>query len=83
MFLFCVSGFIEPWQWVSLVSPLFVIFLLTQISGIPLLEKSANQRYGNREGCFLRELTLDYQAYKAKTSLFFPWPPRHDLNPSN
>ncbi len=34
------------WQWITLVSPLFVFVLLTRISGIPLLEARALERWG-------------------------------------
>ena len=32
------------------LSPLMVAFLITQLSGIPLLEKSADERWGKEEG---------------------------------
>lgn len=34
------------WQWIGLVSPVFVFVLLTRISGIPLLEARAQARWG-------------------------------------
>ena len=34
------------WQYLTLLSPLFVYFLLTRISGIPLLEHKSNRRWG-------------------------------------
>ena len=49
-----------------LVSPLFVMLLLTRISGIPLLEKRADERWGDHEA---------YQAYKARTPVLIPRPP--------
>ncbi|KAJ3210187.1 hypothetical protein HK099_008352, partial [Clydaea vesicula] len=49
MFIFCANGFIEDWQWVSLISPFFVAFLIINVSGIRLLEKSQMERYGERE----------------------------------
>jgi steroid 5-alpha reductase family enzyme len=56
------------WQLLTLISPLFVAFLLIKVSGIPLLEKKADEKWGNR---------ADYQAYKARTSLLIPLPPRY------
>jgi len=44
-------------------SPLFVTFLLTQMSGIPILEKSADERWGKDEG---------YQMYKKTTPVLVP-----------
>lgn len=51
------------WQWVTLISPVFVILLLTRVSGIPLLEKRADARWGD---------DADYQAYKARTPVLVP-----------
>ncbi len=60
------SSTLNGWQWITLVSPLFVTLLLTRISGIPLLEKRADERWGDDAG---------YQAYKARTSVLIPRPP--------
>ena len=38
---------LDSWQYLTLVSPLFVYLLLARISGIPLLEHKANRRWGN------------------------------------
>ncbi|MBL4671585.1 MAG: DUF1295 domain-containing protein [Arenicella sp.] len=54
-------------QWLTLISPIFVIFLLTKVSGIPTLAKKAKERWGD---------DADYQAYVANTSLLFPLPPK-------
>lgn len=51
------------WQWVALVSPLFVIVLLTRISGVPMLEKSADEKWGGQE---------DYETYKENTPELIP-----------
>ncbi|MCX6127607.1 MAG: DUF1295 domain-containing protein, partial [Proteobacteria bacterium] len=45
-------------QWLGWISPVFVTFLLTKISGVPLLEKMADKRWGGQP---------EYEAYKAKT----------------
>lgn len=58
---------LQGWGWLMLVSPLFVILLLTRISGIPLLAARAEKKWGDQ---------ADYQAYKARTSLLIPRPPR-------
>ena len=55
------------WQWIALVSPIFVILLLTQISGIPILEKKADEKWGDQ---------VSYLEYKEKTSLLVIKPPR-------
>ena len=57
------------WQWVTLISPLFVALLLTRVSGVPLLEKKADATWGGQ---------ADYEAYKARTPVLVPRPPRPD-----
>ncbi|KAI9920074.1 hypothetical protein PsorP6_015650 [Peronosclerospora sorghi] len=51
----------------AVLSPTFVAFLLLFVSGIPLLEKQADERWGE---------TKAYQKYKAETSLLIPLPKR-------
>ncbi|MCT9821446.1 DUF1295 domain-containing protein [Microbacterium sp. W1N] len=51
------------WQWVALLSPVFVILLLTRVSGIPLLEAKADRTWGG---------DADYEAYKAATPVLIP-----------
>ena len=58
---------LEGWRFVALVSPLFVTFLLTRISGVPLLEKRADKKWGGQE---------DYERYKRSTSILVPLPPK-------
>jgi steroid 5-alpha reductase family enzyme len=57
---------LDGWQWVTLISPLFVAFLLTKVSGIPLLEKKADERWGGQE---------DYENYKRNTPVLVLKPP--------
>jgi len=54
---------LQGWQWVALISPLFVTLLLTRISGIPLLAKKADAKWGGQE---------DYEAYKKRTPVLIP-----------
>ncbi|OQS03155.1 hypothetical protein THRCLA_04539 [Thraustotheca clavata] len=51
---------------VSILSPLLLTLLLTKVSGIPLLEKKADDKWGNSK---------DYQEYKNSTSVLIPWFP--------
>jgi steroid 5-alpha reductase family enzyme len=51
------------WQLVTLISPLFVILLLTKISGISLQEEQADKRWADNS---------DYQAYKKRTPVLIP-----------
>ena len=50
-------------QFVSLISPVFVYLLLTRVSGVHILEKHADDTWGNKK---------DYKAYKEKTPVLFP-----------
>lgn len=53
----------EGWQWIGLLSPVFVVLLLTRVSGVPLLEKKADSRWGGQ---------ADYEAYKTATPVLVP-----------
>lgn len=57
---------LSGWQWLTLISPVFIIFLLIRISGVPLLEARADEKWGGQE---------DYEAYKARTSVLILRPP--------
>lgn len=56
---------LRGWQWVTLISPLFVTLLLTRVSGVPLLEDRADAKWGGQ---------ADYEAYKKRTPVLVPWP---------
>jgi steroid 5-alpha reductase family enzyme len=58
---------LRGWQYVTLVSPIFVTILLTRISGIPMLEAHADKKWGGQP---------EYEAYKAATSTLIPGPPK-------
>ncbi len=57
---------LQGWQWATLISPVFVAFLLIKVSGIPLLEDKADKRWGGQD---------DYEAYKRNTPVLVPRPP--------
>ncbi len=54
---------LQGWQWVALISPIFVTVLLTRVSGIPLLEQKADKKWGGQPA---------YQEYKRKTPVLIP-----------
>lgn len=58
---------LSGWQWFTLISPLFAALLLTRISGVPMLERKADERWGGQP---------DYESYKASTPVLIPRPPR-------
>ncbi len=51
------------WQWVALISPIFVALLLTRVSGVPMLEKRADDKWGGQK---------EYESYKATTPVLIP-----------
>jgi steroid 5-alpha reductase family enzyme len=57
---------LQGWQWVTLISPVFVAFLLTRVSGIPMLETKADERWGGK---------IAYEKYKKNTPVLIPRPP--------
>ena len=57
---------LQGWQWATLISPVFVAFLLIKVSGIPMLEERADDRWGGQD---------DYEAYKRRTPVLVPKPP--------
>ena len=54
---------LSGWQYVTLISPVFVALLLTRVSGVPLLEKKADEKWGGQE---------DYEEYKGSTPVLIP-----------
>ena len=54
---------LSGWQWVAMISPIFVFLLLTRVSGVPMLEKKADTKWGGQE---------DYEEYKKNTPVLFP-----------
>jgi steroid 5-alpha reductase family enzyme len=54
---------LQGWQWVTMISPFFVVILLTRVSGVPLLENRADEKWGGQ---------ADYEAYKERTPVLFP-----------
>lgn len=59
---------LSGWQYVTLISPVFVAVLLTQISGVPLLEARAKHRWGDDP---------DYRDYRRRTPVLVLRPPSH------
>jgi steroid 5-alpha reductase family enzyme len=58
---------LSGWRWVTLISPVFVVLLLTRVSGIPMLETRAAERWGSEE---------EFQEYTGNTPVLIPRPPR-------
>ena len=60
---------LRGWQWATMISPIFVALLLTRVSGIPMLEKRADDKWGGQP---------EYESYKRDTSILIPLPPRRE-----
>jgi hypothetical protein len=58
---------LSGWQLATLISPIFVYLLLTKVSGIPLLDDLAKQKWGS---------DLDYLTYTQITSKLILVPPK-------
>ncbi|QEN08719.1 DUF1295 domain-containing protein [Oceanispirochaeta crateris] len=58
---------LNAWLYLTVIGPIFITLLLLFVSGIPLLEKSAEKQYG---------LNPEYQDYKRRTSIFVLLPPQ-------
>lgn len=65
MYLSSVRG-LKGWEHAAVVSPLFITGLLLFVSGVPLLEKSADRKHGEKQ---------EYVEYKERTSVVVPCPP--------
>ncbi|XP_010274705.1 PREDICTED: uncharacterized protein LOC104609951 isoform X3 [Nelumbo nucifera] len=57
---------LEGAEWLVILGPIFLTLLLFFVSGIPLLEESADKKYGN---------LAEYRMYKKTTSPLIPLPP--------
>jgi steroid 5-alpha reductase family enzyme len=58
---------LRGWQLITLISPVYVTLQLVLVSGVPMLEERADERWGGQE---------DYEAYKERTPVLIPQPPR-------
>ncbi len=58
---------LNGWQYLTLISPIFVFLLLTRISGIPMLERNADEKWGGQGA---------YEEYKAQTPILIPRLPK-------
>jgi len=58
------SSTFSGWEHVGVISPLFISFLLTQVSGIPMLERLGAKQWGANPA---------YQKYVRKTAVLIPY----------
>lgn len=57
---------LSGWGYLTLISPVFVAVLLMRVSGVPMLEKRADEKWGGQP---------EYEQYKANTPVLVPRPP--------
>ena len=58
---------LQGWQWMCIISPFFVVLLISRVSGIPMLQAKAQKKWGD---------DVDYQRYIANTPLLLPRLPK-------
>jgi len=63
LFIYSINS-LTVWTLLGFIGPMFITLMLLYFSGIPLLEKKADSRYGNDP---------EYQRYKSGTNRFLPW----------
>lgn len=56
---------VSGWGWRGALSPIFVAFLLLKISGVPILDRRAEERWG---------ADPDYRRYADSVPVLIPWP---------
>lgn len=68
LFLVAIPS-LSGWALLTIIGPIFITLLLLFISGIPLLEKSSDKKYGDDP---------DYRSYRDSTSLLIPLPKKKE-----
>ena len=64
IYLFAVPSLPYPYYFVSAISPIYIFLLLVFVSGVPRLERAADEKWGNVRA---------YQLYKKKTGVLLPF----------
>lgn len=65
---YLVFALASPWGWLSVISPVAILYLLLRVTGIPLTEEQSVRSKGDA-----------YREYQRTTSAFVPWPPRRPI----
>jgi len=63
LYLFMLPSFSFGQSIFGLMGPLYIILLINFVSGIPLLEKGANKKWGNN---------IEYKSYKKRVGILLP-----------
>ncbi len=64
LYLYALGGLSLNEAFIGAIGPVYIALLIIFVSGIPLLEKSANKRWGDN---------ARYQNYLRRTSVLIPW----------
>lgn len=64
IFITASTGFGRIGQWISILSPIFTAYLLINVSGINILEASAEKKWG---------FAPDYVSYKRNVPVLIPF----------
>lgn len=64
-----VYPMLSGWGWLTVLGPLTITLFLLKVSGIPLLEKENDKKYGDNP---------EFALYRKNTSLLIPLPPRRN-----
>jgi len=62
-FILATSG-IEGWEWICVISPIFVYKLITSLSGVPILERNSKKKFGHLD---------TYKHYISTVPVFTPF----------
>ncbi|MFH1211855.1 MAG: DUF1295 domain-containing protein [Candidatus Woesearchaeota archaeon] len=64
VYLYCFSSLTPDLRIISLISPVYIAFLIIFVSGLPKLEAGADRKWGS---------VGEYKLYKKRTSILLPW----------
>ena len=64
LYIFTIGAFNLNEILIGFIGPLYIAVLILFVSGVPLLEKGADKRWGD---------DIEYQRYKKRTSTLIPW----------
>jgi len=64
IYIFVISGMGVMDSLIALVSPIFIIIVIVFATGLPMLEKGADKKWGDNHS---------YLEYKKRTSILIPW----------
>ncbi len=67
IYLICIEWLTKTEVYLAAIGPASIIFMLLFVSGVPLLEKSADRKWGNKK---------EYRNYRDRTSILIPMPPK-------